>query len=84
MAPVTEEDDTRVWVIHREYDDGDTSLVEAHVSYESALAGMKAMGHIKVDLQELPLRSVIDIEAPKKKKNKKRYVLLNVSSARLT
>ena len=82
MAPVAEEYDPKVWVIHREYDDGDTSLVEAHVSYESALAGMKAMGHIKVDLQELQLKSVIDVDAPKKK-SKKRFVLLKVSSARL-
>lgn len=76
MAAATEPYQSNIWVIHQEYDDGATSLVEAHVSHDSAVAAMRSMGHMHVDVQELQLKSVVDIEASTKKNKKKRYIVL--------
>lgn len=68
MAPVEQQRECSIWVIAQIYDNGETSLLEAHVSQESADVATKALRGVEVEVMELHLKSLIDLEAPLKDK----------------
>lgn len=70
MAPVQQECECSIWVICQIYENGETGLLEAHVSQESADAAKKDMRGIEVEVMELELKSIIDIDAPPKSKKR--------------